>query len=140
MQVKTNPISFWKRLFGKCITQIPADADCWKFEDRLLIIDLSKAPELSKKAGAIRIEDKSLPDRVLVVHGDDDRYYAFCNRCMHGKRRLDPVPESNTIQCCSINKTTYDYEGNIIVGPAKGSLTVYAVDHEDGRLFINVEK
>lgn len=140
MEVKTNPIGFWKRLFGKCLTQPPANADCWKYENGLLIIDLSRTPELVQKAGAIRIENQTLPDRVLIVHGDDDQYYAYRNRCMHAKRRLDPVPGSNTIQCCSINKTTYDYQGRVIVGPAKGPLTAYPVDFEEGRIFINVEK
>lgn len=140
MKIKSNKIGFWKRLFGICLTQLPANLESWKYENGLLIVDLSQTPELSHKAGAIRIEDEKLPNRVLVVHGDDDKYYAYQNRCMHAKRRMDPVPESNTIQCCSVGKATYDYDGKLIHGSAKGPLTIYPVDHENGKLFINIEK
>jgi nitrite reductase/ring-hydroxylating ferredoxin subunit len=46
---------------------------------------------------------------VLVIQGDDGEYYAFKNRCTHGKRRLDPMPAIQQVQCCSIGKSTFDY-------------------------------
>ena len=40
--------------------------------------------------------------RTLVVHGDDGTFHAFANRCRHMGRRLDPVPGTETVQCCSV--------------------------------------
>ena len=68
------------------------------------------------------MEGKNMPNRVLVVHGEDGEYRAFHNQCTHlGHRRLDPVPGTNTVQCCSVNKSTYDTEGTKIYGPGAAS-------------------
>jgi len=94
------------------------DRDCWCVSDGQLVVDLTRSPELGEVGGAIRLEGRGLPERILVIRGEDDTYHAFCNRCSHGGRRLDPVPGEAIIQCCSMGKSTFDYEGQIIQGPA----------------------
>lgn len=135
---KDNKLGFFSRLFGKCITQLPTNNECWTFTDGALAIDLSRAPELANLGSAIRIEDESLPERVLLVHGDDDVFRAYKNECVHGKRRIDPVPGAGTLQCCSVNKTTYDYSGTKLRGPVDGELTVYPVAVNEQQLTINL--
>lgn len=138
MAVKTLKRSFWQRLLGKPVTSLPLDASCWSFSEGNVVVDLSRAPELAKTGSAIRIEGKDLPKRILVVHGDDGEYYAFCNQCGHGGRRLDPVPESNTIQCCSVGKSTYSYEGAVMAGPSKKPVTLFPVSRAENLLEITV--
>lgn len=128
--------SIFQRILGIAATPPPADEGCWTFSDGRIEVDLSRAPELSEPGKAIRLEKKHLPERVLIVHGDDGRFHAFRNRCKHMGRRLDPVPGTKTVQCCSVNKTTYDYEGKVLFGPAKNPVDVRQAKVENGKLVV----
>ena len=135
---KTLKRNFFQRLFGKPATKLPLDETCWKYADEEIVIDLDRAPELSQPGRGIRLESDCCPERVLVIHGDDGRFHAFPNRCTHGKRRLDPVPGAFTVQCCSIGKSTFDYEGNLLAGSAKESIAPLAVEQTEGKLRIKL--
>ena len=135
--VKRN---FFQRLFGKPATKPPQDNDCWSFSDGVLLIELEKAPELSEPGGALRLEADELPNKVLVIHGDDGQYHAFKNVCTHGKRCLDPVPGGGTVQCCSVGKSTYDYNGNVLRGSAKENIVVYPVKVDNGNLKVIIKE
>jgi nitrite reductase/ring-hydroxylating ferredoxin subunit len=136
MQNATLHRNIFQRILGICATKQPSDEDCWTFENGKIIVDLARAPELGRRNGAIRLEKKNLPERVLVIQGDDGEYYAFKNRCTHGKRRLDPMPAIQQVQCCSIGKSTFDYGGKKISGPAKEDIDTYIMTVEDGKLLI----
>lgn len=132
-------MGIFKRLFGICETRPPANPGCWTFADGKLKIVLDKAPELSQKGGAIRLEGPPLTKRVLVVHGQDGRFHAFPNRCTHvGHRRIDPLPGEDKIRCCSVGKSTFDYSGKLISGSAKESLEPLSLQSEGGKLIISV--
>lgn len=141
MAVKTLKRSFWQRLLGLPATRRPANPDCWSFRDGVIVIDLSLAPELAEPDGALRLEGGDLPLRVLVVHGADGQFRAYHNRCTHlGHRRLDPVPGTATVQCCSVNKSTYAHDGSRISGPAPGPLTRLALEVGSGRLVVRLDR
>jgi len=133
---KTLKRGFFQRLFGKPATLLPEDDGCWTYGDGEVTIELKLAPELMKPGGAIRLEGRDLKNRLLVIHGDDGNYYAFANECTHSNRRLDPVPGAFTIQCCSVGKTTFDYQGNMLAGSGKGPLTTYRVESSEDELTI----
>jgi nitrite reductase/ring-hydroxylating ferredoxin subunit len=131
--------TFWQRLLGLPATPQPADSGCWAFSGGKVVIDLGMAPELQKPGSALRLEGKGLPRRLLVLHGEDGGFHAFHNRCTHlGHRRVDPVPGTRTIQCCSVNKSTYSYDGATLRGPAPGPLTAYPATLEGQRLVIKL--
>ena len=136
MEVITLKRRILQRLFGISATKIPLDPGCWTYADGHLRINLGRAPELSKPGGAIRVERKNLPQRILVLHGEDGNFYTFRNRCRHMGRRLDPVPGTRTVQCCSVGKATYAYDGRIISGPAKEPVGTFAVQVKNGELVI----
>ena len=136
MPTPTLRRNIFQRLLGICATKPPSDDSCWTFENGKIVIDLSRAPELNTPNGAIRLEAKHLPDRVLVIHGNDGHYRAFHNRCTHAKRRLDPIPGAEQVQCCSVGKSIFDYEGKHVSGSAKGDVPTYATAVEDGKLVI----
>ena len=138
MQPATLDRSIFQRILGICATKRPSDEGCWTLDNGKIVVDLARAPELAERSGAIRLEKKNIPDRMLVIRGDDDRYYAFRNRCTHMKRRLDPVPGTGNVQCCSVNKSTFDYEGKKVSGPAKGGLASHALSVEDNKLVITL--
>jgi len=124
------------KIFGICETDLPKDEGCWEYLNGEVMIDLKKAAELSKPGGAIRMEGKGLPERLLVVHGMDKKFYSFRNKCTHMARRLDPVSGKMTIRCCSIFSSTFDYAGRVISGAAKKPLKTFKVKTDDNKLII----
>ena len=129
---------FFNRLLGKPATGEPQNHECWRYEENKIIIDLSKTQELSEPGGAVRFEDKNIPHRVVVIHGDDSKFHAFHNKCRHAGRRIDPVPGALTMQCCSVNKVIYDYNGEVLKGPAKEPLKVFPVEVNENDLIITI--
>jgi nitrite reductase/ring-hydroxylating ferredoxin subunit len=138
MQNTTLHRNIFQRILGICATKKPSNEGCWTFDEGKIVVDLARAPELSNINGAIRLEAKKLPERVLIIKGEDDRYYAFQNRCTHARRRLDPMPGMQQVQCCSIGKSIYDYNGKIISGLAKDDIRTYPVIVENGKLMITL--
>ena len=135
---RSLPRNLWQRFLGISATRPAADPGSFHHEDGRITVDLDRVPELAEPGSAIRIESPDLPDRYLVLHGDDGVFHAFQNRCMHMGRRLDPVPGAGTVQCCSVSKTTYDYAGNVVRGPARKGLEVCTVLVEGRTLIIKV--
>ena len=132
-------MGIFKRIFGICATQVPANSGCWSYAGGKLEVILDKAPELSQKGGAVRLEGPSLPKRVLVVHGQDGAFHAFPNRCTHiGHRRIDPLPGEDKIRCCSVGQSTCEYSGKLISGSAKESLEPLALESDGSKLVISV--
>jgi nitrite reductase/ring-hydroxylating ferredoxin subunit len=139
MEIKFIKRNFFQRLLGIPATEKPKIDSSWNYADGKLTISLSKASELNAPGGAARFEGNNLPVRVLVVHGEDGEYRAYKNRCTHlGHRRLDPVPGTGTVQCCSINKSTYDHDGNKIFGPAPDPVTRYPVEKDQEKLVVSI--
>ena len=131
-------MSFFSRIFGICQTQPPADSGAWQTTDRGLEVNLGRVPELSSPGGAVRLEGPGLKARILLLRGEDQALHAFVNKCTHGGRRLDPLIGQEQIQCCSVGKSVFDYQGRRISGSAKKDLTPLTVREEDGRALIEV--
>ena len=130
-------MSFFKALLGICRTK-PLSPDLWSFNDGKIHIALSNLAELQKEGDAVYLEGAGLQSPVLIVKAKDDKYLAFENRCTHGKRKLDPVPGASTLKCCSIGHSSFDFEGNVIKGPAKKALTSYTAEISDDNLIIKL--
>ena len=84
------------------------------------------------------LEGNGSPERVLVIHGKDGQFHAYKNRCTHFGRRIDPFQETGSLRCCSISKSTFDYDGNVISGAAKKPLTPFKVEQNAGKLTVSV--
>jgi len=127
-----------KRLFCISVTPLASDPRCLTVTAEAVTIDLDRAPELAAPGGSLRLESDLVPDRIIVVHGVDGRFYAYANHCACGGFRIDPVPGEPKIRCCTLAQSTYDYEGSRISGPAKDSLTTYPVTAEGTTLRIDL--
>ena len=132
-------MKFLKRLLGICETPLPADNACWDYVDRTIRLQLDRAPELARPGNAVRLEGKGLPKRVLVVHGEDGGYHAFGNRCTHMGRRIDPLPGSDRMECCSVSKSTFTYAGEPVGGAARKPLEVFPASVEGNEIRIPVK-
>jgi nitrite reductase/ring-hydroxylating ferredoxin subunit len=140
MEIKFLKRNIFQRILGVPQTAKPVNPDCWYYSEGKLIIDLNRTPELKNKWGAIRIEGSDLPVRILLIAGEKGDYHAFHNRCSHfGHRRLDPVPATANVQCCSVNKSTYDLNGKKVYGPAPKPIKVFPVRHFDDKLTIVID-
>ncbi|RPH50239.1 MAG: Rieske (2Fe-2S) protein [Desulfobacteraceae bacterium] len=127
-----------KKIFGICETKRPEDSGCWIVSGGRVEIDLKRARELSNQGGAIRLEGKSLADRILVIRGDKGRFYAYKNKCTHMGRRIDPLPGSQDIRCCSVMGSRFGITGEVVSGPAKKALKIYEVTIENNKLHIDI--
>jgi nitrite reductase/ring-hydroxylating ferredoxin subunit len=127
-----------KRLFGICETPLPGNADAWKVENGDVRIDLARMPELKTAGSGVRLEGKGLHPRLMIFHGDDDQYHAVANRCTHMGRRIDTLAGSGTIQCCSVSKSTFTYDGQPVGGAAKTPLKTYPVAQKGETLTIKI--
>ena len=131
-------LGFIDRLIGKPLTETPIIEGAWSFTSGKLTLDLTKLPEIESLGSAVRIEGDVLPDPVLVVLGDDGNYYSFLNACSHAGRMIDPVAGSMTLECCSLSKSTYDYEGKVLSGPADEALQSFPLSIDGNQLIIEV--
>ena len=139
MTVKFLKRNIWQRIFGISATEKPIDENGWVYQSGELIIDLDKVPELTNPGNAVRFEGSNLPKRVLVLLDEDDQYHAFLNRCTHfGHRRLDYVPGTKTVQCCSVNKSTYTFGGDKIHGPNPKPVKTFSVEKRSEKLYIRL--
>ncbi len=139
MENKFLQRNIFQRIFGIPVTRKPRDPGCWAYADGKLTIDLDRALELKKPGGAIRFEGGDLPRRVLVVSDEDKKIHAFHNRCTHmGHRRLDFVPGTHTVQCCSVSKSTYNFDGEKTFGPAPEPIITYPIEIHDNSLVITL--
>lgn len=132
---KTNAM---KRLFARSMTPEPRDEGCWTYENQTLTVWLDRAQELKPKGGALRLDDKALPDRILVVHGIDENYYVYANHCACGGFRIDPVPGEEKIRCCTLMKATYTYAGDALSDHVDKGLTVYPLMREGNCLRVDL--
>ena len=129
MAIKFLPRSIWQRIFGISATEVPQDENGWSYQTGQLTINLERISELTRPGTAVRFEGKNLPERILVVFEGEGKYRALRNRCTHlGHRRLDFVPGTETIQCCSVNKSTFTLAGEKIYGPAPQPIHTYPVE------------
>jgi nitrite reductase/ring-hydroxylating ferredoxin subunit len=131
-------MGFFKRLLGICRTEQPADAKAWKVDNGRLVLDPARLPELTGGQGAVRLEGGGLDRRVLVVRDDEGGYHAFENKCSHAGRRLDHQTGQGRVQCCSIGKSVFDFDGVRQSGSAKGPVKVLPITLEGEKLVIEL--
>ncbi|KTB48047.1 Rieske (2Fe-2S) protein [Dehalogenimonas alkenigignens] len=130
-------MSIFKAILGICETKPLAEA-AWERRDGKVTIDLKAAPQLAAKGGGVYLRGKGLTKPVLVVRGDDNKLYAYENSCTHGHRKIDPVPGEGKLKCCSVNHSTFSYDGKPLSGPAKHDIKRYEVRENGGRLEIKI--
>ena len=139
MEAKPLRRNIFQRLFGISATSKAMDIHSWHFHNGKLTVNIKKIPHLRIPGTAVRIEGKKLPMRILLVHGEDKKYHAFQNRCAHiGHRRLDFVPGTSTVQCCSVGKSTYRFDGTLQQGPAPGPVLTYPVTQDGETITIDI--
>ncbi|HOP05815.1 MAG TPA: Rieske (2Fe-2S) protein [candidate division Zixibacteria bacterium] len=135
-ELPVNKRSFFQRLFGKCITALPENDNCFTVEGHRVTIDLEALGNLPN--GAVRLEGNNLPVRLLIIRDQHQVFHVFENACTHGKRRMDPVFGHDLVQCCSVGRSTFDLEGHRLSGSAKLDIKKFPAEQNDGKLIVNI--
>lgn len=131
-------MKFLKRIFGISETQPPSDDACWEYADQEIRLDLNRVRELDRPGSAVRLEGKGLPVRTLVVHGRDGTFHALANRCTHMGRRIDLLAGTDRLECCSVSKSTFTYNGEPVGGAARKHLRAFSVTASGKTLTISL--
>lgn len=126
---------FFDKLAGVTDVELLA-ADAWTFQDGTLAIHLNHT-SLQQTATAARVEDETLPARVLVIHAQDGGFYAYRNECTHGGRRVEPTDDGTTL-CTSFSGSRYERDGTVVGGPAPSPLTTYPAEHDGETLRVTL--
>ena len=132
-------MGLFQRILGICKTKPPEDRESWTYTRGKVVIDWARVPELHKPCGAVRLEGRGLPERILLIYGMDGQFHAYKNKCTHMGRRLDPSEGNSTLQCCSVSKSTFGYAGNLVSGPSKGPLDVLPVENRKCKVVIRLD-
>ncbi|MFC1999569.1 ubiquinol-cytochrome c reductase iron-sulfur subunit [Chloroflexota bacterium] len=139
-------VNFFKALFGKCGTESLPSENWTVEEDGKITIKLgeSELPELCEQGKAVYLKGQGLKRPILVIRTEADTYLAYTNRCTHSlHRKLDPTtgpdPGQPILRCCSLGHSTFDYEGNVLSGPAKNPLDRHEIEMSDGNLVITLK-
>ena len=127
---------FIKRILGLSETEHPKNPVCWKYSKGRVEVEWARVPEIREPCGAIRLERRGLPERILVIYGIDGYYHAYRNRCSFWGWRLDPVQGAANIRCCGLWTSTFDYSGNVRSGPAQELLKLFKVKTKKCKIIV----
>ncbi len=130
-------IGFFKALLGICETK-PLDSAMWSLDGETARLHVVEKADVLPKGGGVYLQGRGLKRPVLVIRTHDDSYLAFTNRCPHGNRKVDHVADQRVLRCCSVNHSTFDYDGKRLTGPAKEALKRHRVSVEGGDLIVTM--
>lgn len=123
------------RLKGVTHTPLLDNPAAWRYDNSELRLALAGVPDLAQLGHAIRLEDASLPEDLLIVYGVDGEYYVYINKCTHGQRKID-LDENGQLRCTSLGQSRFDYHGQVLSGSATSPLTTYTVERQGDELVI----
>lgn len=130
-------LDFIKSVAGVSKTK-PLDQRHWQVNGDSITVNIDQVPELQTPGGAVYLTGNGLAEPILVVADDEGTFHAFSNRCTHFGRKLDPVPGKSVLRCCSVNHSTFDYQGANLKGPAKKPINTYRTELKNRALFIKI--
>ena len=121
---------------GLCCVTEEAPAASFTVENKVIRIDLRKAPVLAKTGGAVRVVDADRGINLIVVHPARNRYAALQRSCTHGGAQVAYSRKNKTVICTSWGHSEFALDGTVLGGSAKRNLPAYPVHLEGDILTI----
>jgi len=103
-------------------------------------INLGDVPKLKEKGYGMKFKvagpEKDI--KLLLVHANDDQFYALENKCTHGGRELEYKPEDKILRCTSFGHSKFELDGDLVKGPAKDDLPIFPVTVDSDKIVITI--
>lgn len=93
--------------------------------DGRLTVETAEFRELAKVGGAVQVNPARPVDPILLVRVGADQYRAISSTCTHLGCQ---VRKTRYALRCPCHGSMYDFEGQVLNGPAQHPLTVYPVE------------
>ena len=103
-------------------------------------IQLDDVPKLREKGYGMKFK-VSGPDKeikIVIVHANDDQFYALENKCTHGGRELEYKEGDEIMRCTSFGHSKFELDGDLVKGPAKNDLPTFPVTSDQNEIVITI--
>jgi Rieske Fe-S protein len=137
-------------LAGPCLCSASGPARCCsvpdipqssvQFENGLIRIDLTQAPDLLRKGTSAKIVEEQRSVNIIVAHVEKKRYVALDRRCTHSSGLLTYVHKLRLLHCTCWGHSQFALDGAVMAGPAKKKLRTYGVRLDGNTLTILTEQ
>lgn len=118
----------------------PAPEGSYRQEGERIIVELSTVAPLQQVGGAARLvigDNDETALKIFLLRTDRDTIRAIADQCTHNGKPLVYLPEYCRLQCLS-GRSHFDYAGNVLRGPAEGSLRIYPSRQAGDQLIIEL--
>ena len=119
-----------------CCTTPNLEPESLEIGEKIITVDLTKAPSLSEVGHAAFIIDKEKSIDIIVVRAEEEKYFALSRLCTHGRQVLSYNRHRGVLQCNSFNHSIFALDGQVVKGPAPVPLKTYSVTIEQEKLKI----
>jgi nitrite reductase/ring-hydroxylating ferredoxin subunit len=124
-----------------CALPEPAP-DALHIEPGLVVLDLTRTPQLHHTGDALKIIDPARKLQILVARPERDRFVALSQRCTHGGGPLTYVHRHKHLYCTCWGHAKFALDGAVLRWPNSKQpvpLPAYPVERDGNRLLIRVE-
>ncbi|MFC2123596.1 Rieske (2Fe-2S) protein [Bacteroidota bacterium] len=101
---------------------------------------LDDVPKLKEKGYGMKFK-VSGPDKeikLVLVHANDDQFYALENKCTHGGRELEYKTDDEIMRCTSFGHSKFELDGDKVKGPADGDVLTFPVSLYQNEMVITI--
>src|SRR5690349_14124018 len=100
-----------------CCTLPEIPSDGVRIEPGLVVIDLTRTPELGRTGGAIKVVDSARKLQILIARPARDRFVALDQRCTHGGGPLTYVHRHKHLYCTCWGHAKFALDGSVLRWP-----------------------
>jgi len=103
-------------------------------------ISLDKVPKLKEKGYGLKFHVAGPENeiKIVLVHANDDQFYALENKCTHGGRELVYRADDEIMRCTSFGHSKFELDGDLVKGPAKRDLMHFPITADHNEIIITI--
>jgi cytochrome b6-f complex iron-sulfur subunit len=103
-------------------------------------IQLDDVPKLKEKGYGMKFKVSGPENdiKIVLVHANDDQFYALENKCTHMGRELQYKAGDEIMRCTSFGHSKYELDGDRVKGPAKNDLKTFPVAADQNEIVITI--
>lgn len=112
--------------------------ESFSLDNNTVTIDIKKAIELEKVGYSAKLKfgPEYKETKMIIAHVSDEQYLCYENKCTHGGREIEYMPQEKAFQCVSFGHSSFSIDGKVTGGPAKGPLKQFNISKVGNELII----